>query len=209
LGNVIFFFYICVFWIPIFRGGDCARLKRGECGDGRFAIPGANVLANVAANYVIADPGTQIFGNRGTKFDGEIRNAAARIQDVRLSEGLGRAGVETESAGTTAVGGGRFIARERGRQIESGDDDAEEKPRTNLLIDEAGIFCQPAQAGIFGGDTFDDGASVGVGAGGERFRPLSVHCGDEGVEFLPENFVIVVAPGVTGNPTARGIPFIL
>ena len=66
-------------------------------------IPGADVLADIAAKDPIADPLSQGIRNRLTEFDRQVANALAAIEDIRLNKRIGRTGIETGSAGATMV----------------------------------------------------------------------------------------------------------
>src|ERR1019366_9004178 len=131
-------------------------LEVGERGDGRFAVPGADVLADVAADNGVAHLCAKFFRDRAAQLDSEIGDAAARVENIRRGECLRGAGVEAARAGAAQIGGGRLGWVERGREsgfeIEGGENDSEKKPRAELPIDEAGIFCEPAEACILGHD---------------------------------------------------------
>ena len=47
-----------------------------------------------------------------------------------------------------------------------GDEDAQQKPGTELLVDEAGVLADPADAGLSGQSAFDQRASIYIAAGG-------------------------------------------
>ena len=63
------------------------QLPRGR----RLPVPGAHVLANVAAEDVPADAGAPLFGDRAPGLDGPVGDAAPRIQHPRAEQGAGRA----------------------------------------------------------------------------------------------------------------------
>ncbi len=63
----------------------------------RAAIPGANVLANIAAEDVIADRFPQFQRDGAAQLDGEIRNAAPRVQNIRLYNCAGGACVNAKA----------------------------------------------------------------------------------------------------------------
>ena len=59
------------------RGGAKWRgAKAGSSGHGRAPVPGADVLADVAAEDVRADSGAVLLGNRAAQLDGEVGDAA-------------------------------------------------------------------------------------------------------------------------------------
>ncbi len=69
---------------------------------------------------------------------------------------------------------------------------------------QAGVFREPAKPGIFGGYALDYGSSVHVGASLEGLREMPAHAVDDGVQLSAQHFVIVIAPGVAGNPSPGG-----
>ncbi len=60
---------------------------------------------------------------------------------------------------------------------------------------------------MLGEDAFGEGAGVGISARSERFWIFFVNGGEQGVEFFPEDFMVVGSPGVARDPAAgrRGI----
>src|SRR3990172_5332157 len=86
---------------------------RLECGL-RKDSPRAHQLTVVAAVDAVADQRAQFNRDATLEFDGEIGNAAARIQPVRCNDRLGRARIDTAHAGATMIllrtstGSGRF-----------------------------------------------------------------------------------------------------
>ena len=108
-----------------------------------------------------------------------------------------------------------------GRDGERGDDDAEQEPRAELLIDDAGVFADPADAGACGDGALDEGTGVDVAArlAGETL----LQDGGFDVAEAGEELVVVVggdelggwlagarvgsrltAPGVAGDPAGVG-----
>ena len=87
--------------------------------------------------------------DRPLMLDGEIRNAAPRIEAVRLRKRRGRADVETGTACAATV-----RLRRIGRQIERGENRAEEQPRAILARDQIGVLALPAETGFFGNRLF-------------------------------------------------------
>ena len=79
---------------------------------GRFPIPGADVLANIATEKVLANFRAHLFRNGPTKLNREIGNAQAGIQLVSIRPRLahrhncfGRAGVNAAGASAAAIRG--------------------------------------------------------------------------------------------------------
>ncbi len=77
------------------------------------SIPRADHLADVAAEYPISHLVTQINGNLIFQFDGEIRNAASRVNGAVRKDAVGGAGFDAERAGTAMVGDKGRIGFER------------------------------------------------------------------------------------------------
>ncbi len=150
---------------PVERGVD--QLGPGEHsfarGDWRFPVPGADVLADVAAEDLAAHGFAQFCGDGALLFDGEVGDAARGIHLVWRDEGVGGAGVDAAGAGAAAVGGD--LQGSVGGDGDGGDDDGEEKPGAELLINDAGVFADPADAGFGGEGALDEGAGVDVAAG--------------------------------------------
>src|SRR5271155_809078 len=88
-----------------------ARLKCSDARHRRLAVPGTHILADVAADDSIAHGGAKLVGNRSAEFDGEIGDAAARVEHIRRGERLRGAGIETARASTAEIGGGRVAPR--------------------------------------------------------------------------------------------------
>src|ERR1017187_5173014 len=104
----------------------------------------ADVLADVAAEDVRADGGAMFQGDGGAELDGEVRDAERGI-DAGGKDGGGGAGIDAALAGA-ATGGGRGI----GRDVERDEEFAEKKPGAAPLVDEAGVFADPAERGTAG-----------------------------------------------------------
>src|SRR5262249_36489125 len=120
---------------------------------GSVAIPGTDILANVAAEKLPTASGAKFFVDAFTQLDGEIRDAASRVEHVGLDEGTGRAGIQTQRAIATEIGrrhgkGIGAFAWEGRRQVERSEHDAEEKPGAQILVDEACVLGQPTEPGV-------------------------------------------------------------
>jgi hypothetical protein len=74
--------------------------------------------------------------------DGEVGNAAPRIEPIGRRERRGRANVEAGLAGAAMVA----LRRVR-RQIERGENGAEEQPRAEFARHQIGVLALPAEAG--------------------------------------------------------------
>ena len=150
-------------------------MARGARG---FCIPGTHLLADVAAEDLAADGGAEFFGDGPAFFDGEVGDAAAGVHLARRDKGVSRTGLDAAAAGTAAVGGRR--GQHGGRDLERGDDAAEKEHRSVLLVESAGVFGGPADAGPPGEIALDQRAGVDVGAGFEGSPDAVVELGFEG-----------------------------
>src|ERR1017187_9406849 len=105
---------------------EFAGFKGGVGGNGGAAVPGADVLADVAAEDVRTDGGATLQGDGGAELDGEVRDAERGI-DTGWKEGGGGTGGDA-AAGGAAGGGGRGI----GRDIERDEQFAEDEPGAEI-----------------------------------------------------------------------------
>ena len=115
-------------------------------GDRSARVPRADVLADVAAEDVIAHAGAQFLRNRPAQLDGQIRDAAARVQlSSRLPCGHDRVRRTSLDAARAAPAA---IRRRRARlEIERRHDLAQKKPRSQRLVNQASVLADPAQPG--------------------------------------------------------------
>jgi hypothetical protein len=67
-------------------------------------VDGADLLADVAAEDVVADQRTQLQRDGAAVLDGEVRDAAAAIEHIRGDEGAGGAGVEAARRRSRSMG---------------------------------------------------------------------------------------------------------
>ena len=139
-------------------------LEIGRRGHRRAPIPRANVLADVAPEDVPPDRFAQLRRNRSAEFDGQIRDATPRVENVRLDDRAGRARVDTQAAVAAQVRDRRVGGANRSRQVQRGDDHAEEKPRANFLVYQTRILREPAEPGVFGGDALDNRSRIHIGS---------------------------------------------
>ena len=120
-----------------------AHLEIRMRGRARELVPGAHQLAVVAAIDAIADGAAQFHRNRAAQLDGQIGDAAPRIELVGRDDGPRRAGRHAGRA-AAAVRAGRRVDGQR----QVGEDLAEEKIRAGVARDEVGVLADPAQPGI-------------------------------------------------------------
>src|SRR5690606_846381 len=78
------------------RARPAVGKKRG--GGGGVArglpVPRAHVLAGIAAEDAVAEPGGELFGDRALVLDGPVADAPVRVEAAGRDEGVGGAGVE-------------------------------------------------------------------------------------------------------------------
>jgi hypothetical protein len=106
-----------------------ARVKISFVRGLREFVPGANQLAIVAAIDAVAEQRPQFFRDSAFEFDGEIGNAAPRIDLIRRDDGAGRADIDTGLACAAVVFGRRIDG-----QIQVGINLAQKKPRAMLAL---------------------------------------------------------------------------
>src|ERR1700693_1162428 len=174
-----------------------ARLKRRFAGLGRVAIPGAYILADVATEDMLPDTGAHRFRYRSAQLNREIRNAATGI-DLVSSPGdrLSRTSIHAARAGPAAIG-----RRGIGFDLERCDHLAQKKPRPDLLIDQASVFADPAEPGFAGIGSLQQRRRVDADLVVLTGRQLPNHP----LQALTHHVMIIVAPGVTGDPARFGI----
>src|SRR5437773_1413533 len=119
---------------------DCAAgkswLKRRIGRIWSALVPWTDILANIAAVEPIGQIGGLI--ESAAMLYGQIGDAPAGIEPVRLSDCVGRACINAARAGSAAIDS-RFISRKRQRC----DHFTQKHPRPDLLIDDAGVLPQP------------------------------------------------------------------
>src|SRR5262249_67664 len=90
-------------------------------------VPRTHRETIVTAIDAIAHERTQLARDRTLVLDGEIGNAAPRIEPVGGRERRGRTDIQTGMAGAAMIFAGRV-----GRKFERGEDRAEKQPRSVL-----------------------------------------------------------------------------
>ena len=124
--------------------------------------------------------------------DGEVRNAAPRIESIRRGKGRGRTGIEAGMA-TAATIRRRFVRR----QVERGENGAEKQPRAEIVRHDVGMFALPAQARFRGQRLFHHRRGV------DKDLHVAAGIGDQpACNFFQtrlDQFVIVVAFGIDRN----------
>src|SRR6266542_5739602 len=129
------------------------RLARGR----RFPVPRTDALADVAAELPWAELAFERRVDGAAMLDGEIGDAAPRVEHIGRHEGLGGAGVETGATATAAIDQG-VVEIERGR----GQEGADEEPGAELGVEQHRVLADPAQAGPGRQVPFEDRPRVDV-----------------------------------------------
>src|SRR5512135_3035672 len=118
-------------------------IKGGVAMGGSEAVPGADCLADVAAEDPIAKARPQGSGNILLELDGQVGNAATRVDGTVWQDAIGRAGVDAARTGATLVCRERRIRL----KLEIEKDLCQQEIRSMIWADEAGVFADPAEAG--------------------------------------------------------------
>lgn len=147
------------------RGRWQVGLETGIGGVGGAAVPGADLLADIAAEEPVAHSVAQLHRGEFARFDGEVRDAPAGVEHVRGREGVGGTGVEAAGAGAAVAGGVRgvvvqFDIDQHGRQ---------KQPTAEAFVDQQGVFAKPSESRGLGEVALenrggiDDAASLRMG----------------------------------------------
>src|SRR5215469_11519610 len=114
-------------------------MRRGA----RELVPRAHELTVIAAEDAVADRGTKLHRDRTVMLDGEIGDAAPRIEPIRSHDRARGAGGDAGLTGA-AVGARRRIHRQR----EIGEELAEKEIRAGIAGDEIRVLADPAESRI-------------------------------------------------------------
>ena len=107
----------------------------------RERVPRADGLAVVAAVHAIADERPELLRDRALQLDGQVRNAAARVELVGRADRLRGADVHALRAGPAMLARGRIH-----RQRQAGVHLAEEEPGACFAREEQRVLAAPADA---------------------------------------------------------------
>ena len=158
-----------------------ARVEVGKRRDLGVLVPRAHQLAVVAAVDAVAEQRPQRFGDRAVVFDGQVGDAAPRIQLVGRDDGLRRTHID---AGAAAAAMGR--GRRRGRQRQVDEDLAQEEHRAAVALQRQRVLAAPADAAARGQFHLQHRRRIGEHARaqradlfgqavGQRLQPLAQH----------------------------------
>ncbi len=87
------------------RGVDefCTNRQLGILAYRGTAIPGAHILADVAAKDLTTHVGTERLSDRAALFYGQVSDTEARIHLVGRNQGAGGAGIDASRAAAAAI----------------------------------------------------------------------------------------------------------
>ena len=132
--------------------------------------------------------------------DGQVGQAARRVEHTGLDERAGRARRQAQRARSTLI-----EHRLAGLEIEVGDDLGQEDPGTELGIDQARVLADPAKPGVLRVNALLHGSGVDVAARLEFLPSRRAKRGHQRVEPTLDDRVVVVAPGVARDRRAIAI----
>ncbi len=110
-------------------------------------------------------PARRPVGDAAAFFDREISDATGGVHLVRERQRAGWTGVKATGATAAAVRRGQV-----GRQRQRGQQNAEKNPRSELLIDDAGVLAHPTDAGIARQDALHHRSGIDVAPASQRLR---------------------------------------
>ncbi len=152
------------------------------------AVPGADDLAVVAAEHAVADLVAQLDRDRAFQLDGQVGNAAPRIQYPFADEGFRGADVQAGVATAAVVACDRLVDGQ-------GDIDeqlAEEEPAAGLAVEQQGVLADPAEPGLLRGGLLQHRRAVDEGAETEGADHLLNALGQL-LDALADQLVIIAA----------------
>jgi len=178
--------------------------EMGIFGGGRASVPGTDILADVTAEDVPSQPGPAIGWDFPAQLDRQIRDAEPRVDGVSAgsrNDGVRRARFDAARASPAAIGRGSVRL-----QLERGENFSQEDPRPQLLIDNTGIPSDPAESRQPGVAALQKWCCI------DADLPLELHLPAQFFDQLrhprPHDVVVVVAPGIAGDPGSRGLAIV-
>ncbi len=177
-----------------------AGLQVGLVAGRGVPVPGTDLLADVAAEDPVAHLRPELLGDRPLQLDGQVGDAAAGVQLPGAADGVGGAGLDAAGAAPAAIGLEGFVRR----QLQGGEQLAQQQPGAQLRVDEDRVLAEPADPGPPGVLPLQDRAVVDV----RLHVGLRVQLPDRGrqlVQLLLEGGVVVSAPGVAGDDGGEGV----
>src|SRR5579871_5207695 len=116
-----------------------SRLARGAC----KSVPWTDRETIVAAVDAVPHLLAEFAGNVSLVLDGEVRDAAPRIDAVRRGESVRRTGIETTAAAAAMIVFPRIGRKRQRRQYK-----AEKQPRAEFARHQIGVLALPAEASL-------------------------------------------------------------
>src|SRR5688500_13242835 len=159
----------------------------------RKSIPRTHDLAVVAAVHPVADERAQLLRGGALVLDGEVRDAAPRIELVGRADRLRRADVDAALAAAAVI-----VLRRIGRQRQVAIDLAQEEPRARIAVEEQRVLAAPAQARALRQLDLDDRSRIGEGAVAER-PDLPLDALAQRLQARGQHLVIIAAAGIPGD----------
>ena len=132
-------------------------MRRHQAALAGEAVPRTGVEAVVAAVNAVADRGAKLLRDRAFQLDGQVGDAAARVELERCGDCAGRAGVDAACA-FAAVVALRLVRLQHG----GGEDLGDEKPVAESAADEVGVFADKAKAGALAKVALEDRPGIDV-----------------------------------------------
>ncbi len=165
----------------------------------RKFVPGTDQLAIVAAVNAVAEQWPQFERNAAAQFDGEIGNAASRVELLRADDGLRGAYFNAAHARAAMIGRRRVH-----RQGQVGEQLAEKKPGARTRIEQVGVLADPAESGIARQGFFQHRGRVdkcAVTEGADRFTDSI----GEFLQSIAHQLVVIATQRVTRYVTKSGV----
>jgi hypothetical protein len=182
----------------IVERGELGKTRSGERRAGceghlaralRKLVPRTDRETIVATIDAIAHGGAKFARDVALVLDGEIGNAAPRIEHIRRGERARGTDIHAAPAGAAMIGR-RRVRRQRKRREQR----AQKEPGTEVARDEIGVLALPAETCGFGQRLFHDGC--GVDEDLDLTSRLAHEPACERLELLFHHLVIVAAAGV-------------
>ncbi len=142
----------------------------------------------------------ELLGDGLPQLDGQVADAAPGVHHIGLDQRPGGTRFEAQRAGAAAVGWRRVRF-----ELQVRHQHAQEEKGAQLLVEQAGVFGLPAQPGVLPVHPFQHRPRVHVELGLEAVTGFLGDGRPQGFEFFFHHAVVVLAPGVAGNPAALGV----
>src|SRR5262249_30909093 len=159
-----------------------ARLKRRLSAERRFAVPGAHVLTDVAAEDPVPHARTQVRRDRLSQLDGQVADAAPGVQLIRTRGCLRGASIDASRTGAAVVGFEGLVRR----KFDTKQQRPEEEEAAEAFVEQHGVLAEPAEPCEPSEVALQQRSRVHDGAPG-TVRCLRLYPGEQLAESLPEN----------------------